>query len=94
MCSKFKTTLYIYQANEDTNITPYLSYNWLAEYINRHLSSLHRFKYHFRIYLAEELIKNDSENILKRLEENFKHLHNNQYQSKLVFKLCPWSIVD
>jgi hypothetical protein len=41
-------------------------FNWFAEYINRHLSSLHRFKYHFRIYLAEELIKNDSENILKR----------------------------
>ena len=51
-----------------------------------------RFKYHLCIYSAEELIENDNEKILTRLEESFQRVHSNRYQSKLLFKLYPWSI--
>lgn len=84
----------IHRENEDSKITPYLNYNWLATSIDRHLPSLRRFKYYFYIYLAEELIKYNSENILKRLEAHFQLIHNNRYQSKLISELYLYSMID
>jgi hypothetical protein len=86
--------LVIHGTNENANLTEYLNYNWLSASVNRYLLSLQRFKYYFHVYLAAELIKHDRKKILNRLEENFKHEYNNRYQSKLVFKLYSWSMID
>jgi hypothetical protein len=86
--------LCIYRQNEDGDMIPYFDYNWLAESIHRHLPLLRRFKYYFRIYFAAALIDDDDENILSRLEEGFKYVHNRRYQSKLVFKLYPYAYID
>jgi len=94
LCVPNLEQLCVYRENEDANIIPYIGYNWLARSIERHLLSLRRFKYYFRIYSAEELIEDDNENILNSLEESFKHVHNNRYQFKLVFNLYYWSIFD
>ncbi len=86
--------LCIYREYQDANITSDLSHYWIDILVDHHLSSLRRLKYHLRIYLSEELIINDSENILKRLEENFSDIHSDRYQSKFVFKLCSGPILD
>ena len=83
--------LIIHGTNENANLTEYLTYNWFAASVDRYLLSLQRFKYYLHVYLAEEY---DREKILNRLEENFKHEYNNRYQSKLVFKLYSWSMID
>ena len=85
--------LSVYRPNEKFHLSSYLNYNWHAAAIDRYLPSLHRFKYHLGIYSAEELIENDSEKILDRLEESFRRVHSNRYQSKLLFKFCALPIV-
>ena len=86
--------LIVHGTNNNASIREYFSYDWLALSVDHHLLSLRRFKYYFHVYLAEELIKHDSEDILGSLDRKFKDVHNNRYESKLVFKLIPWSIVD
>jgi hypothetical protein len=86
--------LIVHGTNENSNITEYLTYNWLTASINRHLLSLQRFKYNLHVYSAGDLIEQDDNKMLNRLQENFKYEHKNRYQSKLIFKLYPWLIID
>jgi hypothetical protein len=83
--------LTIHQYNLDDNISKYLNYQWFALFIQDYLPFLQRFKCYFHVFRAEELIRNDEKNIVKRLETNFKQLHNNRYQSKFICNLSSLS---
>jgi hypothetical protein len=75
--------LSIYEINFDVNIKEYLNYNWFASSIDNHLSTLRLFKYHLYAYG----MKTNNENVINDMKKNFKHIHKDQYQSRLILNL-------
>ncbi|CAF4279829.1 unnamed protein product, partial [Rotaria sp. Silwood2] len=80
----------VYEINFDVNITEYLDYNWFASLIDKQLPLLHRFKYYLHAYG----VKQNDDNIINRIETNFKQIHNKRYQSRLILKLSHSSPSD
>ncbi|CAF1068694.1 unnamed protein product [Rotaria sp. Silwood1] len=73
----------VHEINFDVNIKEYLDYNWFASLIDKQLPLLRQFKYYLHAYG----IKQNNDNIINRIEANFKQIHNKKYQSRLILKL-------
>jgi hypothetical protein len=86
--------LILHRNNPDADIEKYLKYQWLAVFIDCYLPLLRRFKCYFHVFKAKQLIKYDKENILKRIEANFKKIHNHRYQSQFIYNLSPLSFLE
>lgn len=82
-------SLTFHRSNADAHIHKYLKYKWLVEIINRYLLNLQRFKCHFHVFQAKQLIIDDKKNIIYRLKENFERIHNQRYQSRFIFHSSP-----
>ncbi|CAF1142469.1 unnamed protein product [Rotaria sordida] len=81
---------YVYEINFDINIQEYLDYNWFVLLIDKQLPLLYQFKY----YLYAYGVKQNNENIINRIQTNFKQIHNKKYQSRLILKLLYSSLSD
>jgi len=73
----------VYEINFDINIKEYLNYHWFASLINNHLLLLQQFKYYLYIYG----MKQNNDHIINDIKTNFKSIHKDRYQSRLILYL-------
>jgi hypothetical protein len=76
--------LIIYHAEFGASIDEYLSYDRLSLSIKNYLPLLRCFNYYLEIYYFGLTNISDIENNLNRIKEDFKKVHNDQYQSRLI----------
>jgi hypothetical protein len=76
--------LSIHQAEFGASTYQYLSYDWLSSSILCYLSLLRRFNYYLEIYYFGLTNTCDIEKNLSQIKEDFKKIHNDQYQSRLI----------
>ena len=80
LCVPNLEKLHVHEINFDFNMKEYLNYDWLASSINQQLLLLRDFKYYFHTYG----LKDSNEDILNLIKMNFKSIHSDRYQSRLI----------
>jgi hypothetical protein len=76
--------LTIYHADFGASMKEYLTYDWLSSSITNHLSLLRRFNYYFEMYYFGLSNTLNIEQNLSQIRDNFKKIHNEKYQSRLI----------
>ncbi|CAF4712127.1 unnamed protein product [Rotaria sp. Silwood1] len=66
------------------SIPPLVNYDWLASKISLYLPSLRQFTFNLHFCRKDRRFELAPDNVLNQLQENFKNVHNNLYQSRLV----------
>jgi len=74
----------IHHAEFGANMNEYLSYDWLSSSIMCYLPLLRHFNYSLEIYYFGMINTCDIENNLSQIKEDFRKVHNDQYQSRLI----------
>jgi hypothetical protein len=59
-------------------------FDWLASIISLHLPLLRRFYFHLPIYRAKRIHKFMNDNVFSQLEQRFKIMHKDRFQSRLI----------
>jgi hypothetical protein len=76
--------LSIHHEEFDTHMKEYLFYDWLSSSIMHYLPFLRRFNYYLKISRYGLRNTSNIENNLHQMKEDFKNVHNDQYQSRLM----------
>jgi hypothetical protein len=66
------------------NLKYLLEFDWFASIISMHLSFLHQFNFHLPIFQSKRMNNLVHEETFHRLEQRFKIMHKNRYQSRLI----------
>jgi hypothetical protein len=61
-----------------------LEFDWFASIISMHLSFLRQFNFHLPIFQMKRMDKTAHVETFHRLEQRFKAMHKDRYQSRLI----------
>jgi len=69
---------------DSNNTSSLVDYDWLAAIIDFRLPLLRRFTFYLYFSILKESEGSNMKNVFNQIEEHFKRVHNNRYQSRLI----------